>query len=235
MRQCIGTTLQMVALRAHFRLGSYTTPHSSQGGLPLFTGIIQHQGTVLTADPSSAGARLRVSYGGWRHRPALGASIALNGCCLSVVEVSDEALVFDVVPATLARTTLGTLGRGNGVNLEHAARADALLDGHIVQGHVDGVGTVHAVDQLDGYCVTIHAPSCVAMHLAPRGSITVDGVSLTIAKVHEDTFDVALIPTTLAETTLGSLAVGDQVNLEADILGKLVAQHVERLLTQREA
>lgn len=136
---------------------------------------------------------------------------------------------------TLARTTLGQLERGCSVNLEHAARADSLLDGHIVQGHVDGVGSIQAIDQDNGYRMSVHAPSCVAIYLAPRGSITVDGVSLTIADVHEDTFDVALIPTTLAETSFGMLGVGDKVNLEADILGKLVAQHVDRILTQRKA
>jgi riboflavin synthase len=153
---------------------------------------------------------------------------------LSVVEADTKSLAFDVIPTSLARTTLGAFKEGTPVNLEHAARADSLLDGHIVQGHIDGVGDVLAVDESEGYCLSIGAPAGVAEHVCLRGSIAVDGVSLTIAAVESDRFDVALIPTTLEETSLSSLRAGDRVNLEADVFAKLVAQHVARLLATQE-
>jgi riboflavin synthase len=173
----------------------------------------------------------------WPDPPSPGSSIAVNGCCLTLLAWAgggDNALHFDVVPQTLDRTTLGSLGEGASVNLEPALRADQRLDGHLVQGHVDGVGTVAKVVREGEYRLAISAPPEVAPYLSERGSITVDGVSLTIAAVDGAIFEVALIPATLESTTLGDLQEGMVVNLEADAFAKLVAQHVKRILGQQQ-
>lgn len=202
----------------------------------MFTGIVEQRGRVRAACASSAGRRLLIDPMGWSHVPAPGDSIAVNGCCLTATEpaTGDAAgggalLRFDIVPQTLALTTLGTLDGGDEVNLEHAATAGTLLGGHIVQGHVDGVGRVIDVRQGgDGHRVRIAADPAVMEPLAPQGSIAVDGVSLTIASLDESWFEVALIPTTLEVTTLGGLREGRAVNLEADYLVKSVIAWMKR-------
>src|SRR5690606_2908944 len=156
--------------------------------------------------------------------------IAVNGACLTVTAVEDGCLAFDAVPETLARTSLGALAPGARVNLERAMRADGRFDGHIVQGHVDGTGRVRALER-DGDDVRLRvacAPE-LARLLVPKGSVAVDGVSLTVAEVDDDGFAVALIPHTLAETNLGERRPGDLVNLEADVLGKYVLRYLERI------
>ena len=199
----------------------------------MFTGLIQHCGRIASIDANDSGKAILIDTGPWEYVPDLGASVSVNGCCLSVVEAQGRIFRFDVVHRSLEMTTLGYLDVGDRVNLEHAARADSLLGGHIVQGHVDGVGEVVSVQDEDDWRVSIQAPAGVAEHLCDRGSIAVDGVSLTVARVHDSIFEVALIPITLEETNLGQLRAGSKVNLEADVMAKMVAQHVERILANR--
>ena len=209
----------------------------------MFTGIVQHVGRITAAQPTAAGVRLTLDPCGWSHRPARGDSIAVSGTCLTVVQVDAGAWSFDVIPQTLARTTLGSMGSASGdaalqpgrsVNLEHAVLASTPMGGHIVQGHVDGVGRVAAISTTGEWRVRIEPPADAASSIVAQGSITVDGVSLTIAGAAADGswFEVALIPETLARTTLASLAVGDAVNIEVDHLAKLIAREVERRLAR---
>jgi riboflavin synthase len=209
----------------------------------MFTGIVQHVGRITAAQPTAAGVRLTLDPCGWSHRPARGDSIAVSGTCLTVVQVEAGAWSFDVIPQTLARTTLGSMGSASGdaalqpgrsVNLEHAVLASTPMGGHIVQGHVDGVGRVAAISTTGEWRVRIEPPADAASSIVAQGSITVDGVSLTVAGAAADGswFEVALIPETLARTTLASLAVGDAVNIEVDHLAKLIAREVERRLAR---
>lgn len=242
---CVGTT-QCIEEEARWlgvpsrKRASYTLARAraySQEGTPLFTGLIHHGGVIASTTPTPTGIVLAVASHDWPDPPSPGASIAVNGCCLTLLAWAgggDNALHFDVVPQTLDRTTLGSLGEGASVNLEPALRADQRLDGHLVQGHVDGVGTVAKVVCEGEYRLAILAPPEVAPYLSERGSITVDGVSLTIAAVDGAIFEVALIPATLESTTLGDLQEGMVVNLEADAFAKLVAQHVKRILGQQQ-
>jgi riboflavin synthase len=197
----------------------------------MFTGLIQHCGEVAAADAADAGLRLRVRIDGWSHTPALGESIAVNGCCLTVAEMSRDGLRFDVIPQTLRVTTLGDLRPGDRVNLEHAATPTTMLGGHIVQGHVDGVGIVQRVIKGGGeHRLVIQPPAGNgAMRLiVDKGSIAVNGVSLTVAAAGDERFDVALIPATLALTNLASLREGARINLEYDYIAKIVANWLER-------
>lgn len=193
----------------------------------MFTGLVQCIGTVATApEPTESGVRLRIAAD-WDHAVQAGESIAVNGCCLSYVEGGPD-LAFDVVGQTLAATTLGGLTQGDPVNLEHAVTPSTLLGGHIVQGHVDDVAEVMSVSKAAAdYRVRVAAPPGSVGLLVSRGSITVSGVSLTLAALGPDWFEVALIPTTLEETTLGTLVAGDRVNLEYDVLAKFVARRLE--------
>lgn len=193
----------------------------------MFTGLIQAVGRVSSAADSAAGLRLAIRPEGWSHRPSRGDSIAVSGVCLTLVDVSaDGDWAFDVVPETLDKTTLGALRPGSRINLEHAVTASTLMGGHFVQGHVDGVGSVTRIDRTDGWRLTITPPTELMPFMAPKGSITVDGVSLTIAELSPSTVTIALIPTTLALTTLGELHPGDRVNLEADMLAKTVVNYL---------
>ena len=171
--------------------------------------------------------RLEVDPCGWEYVPESGASIAIEGCCLTVASLEGGQLGFDVIPQTIDLTTLGHLAVGARVNMEHAARMDTLLGGHIVQGHVDGVGEVVAASD-DGADrrVRVRVDASWAGLLVPQGSIAVSGVSLTLAAVGPNWFEVALIPITLAETTLGDRAPGDQVNLEFDIFAKMLERQL---------
>ncbi|RMH24635.1 MAG: riboflavin synthase [Planctomycetota bacterium] len=191
----------------------------------MFTGLVQAVGEVAEVAPAGAGRRLTLAAGAWAEAPAPGESIAVSGCCLTLAEPAvDGRLVFDVVAETLSRTTLGGLAPGARVNLERAARADSLLGGHIVQGHIDAVGRVEAVYADAGeHRVRFAAPAESVPLIVPKGSVAVDGVSLTVAAAGDTWFEVALIPTTLRETTLGDLAEGAAVNIETDILARAVA------------
>ncbi len=190
-------------------------------------------GRVVEAEDVGGGRRLRVRPEGWDHTPAPGDSVCVSGCCLTVVRIDQGGdLAFDAVPETLAKTTLGGWEPGERVNLEHACCADTLLGGHVVQGHVDGVGEVAGVDDSDGRRVRVRVPSELSAYLPPKGSVCVDGVSLTLAEVApgEGWFEVALIPETLARTTLDALRVGGRVNVECDHIVKSVVHAVRTLV-----
>ena len=191
----------------------------------MFTGLVQHVGLLAeTPQPMKSGVRLRIDALGWSHHPKFGESIAVDGCCLTVVGSSDGVIEFDVIPQTLDVTSLGGLGKGDRVNLEHAVTPTTLLGGHLVQGHVDVLGNVlSAQEGAGGYRCRIATPASHAAYLVPRGAITIAGVSLTIAELGDAWFEVALIPTTLSDTTLGELRGGCKVNLEFDVIAKMVA------------
>jgi riboflavin synthase len=195
--------------------------------LRVFTGIVKERGRVAAVDGGVDGVRLRVAAPATAEAVAIGDSVAVGGVCLTVVSAGDGELSFDAVPETLQRTALGRLRPGMNVNLEPALRAGEPLGGHVVQGHVDGVGRVRAVEpEGDGRRVWLDLPRDLLRYVVEKGSITVDGVSLTVATLHEAGLAVALIPHTLAATTLDELEPGDEVNLEVDVLAK----YVERLL-----
>ena len=192
----------------------------------MFTGIVRELGTVEAFD----GSRLVVAAPETAAATAVGDSVAVAGVCLTVVANEDSRLAFDAVPETLSRTALGTLERGDEVNVEPSLRVGDPLGGHVVQGHVDAVGRVRSVTpEGDSRRVWVDAPEAVVRYCIEKGSIAVDGVSLTVAAFDDEGFEVALIPHTLAVTTLGRLEPGHEVNLEADVLGKVV----ERLLAAR--
>ena len=196
----------------------------------MFTGIVRELGTIEALDGGAAGVRLRVRAPQTAAGAAIGDSVALSGVCLTITQCEDDVLLFDAVPETLSRSTLGRLQPGAEVNVEPALRAGEPLGGHIVQGHVDGVGSVRSVTpEGDGARMEVEAPPDVLRYCVEKGSIAVEGVSLTIAALSEDAFLIALIPHTLAATTLGRLGPGDDVNIEVDVVGK----YVERLLGTR--
>jgi riboflavin synthase len=190
----------------------------------VFTGIVEELGELVAREPDRLAVRgPRVTADA---RP--GDSIAVNGVCLTVVRVAGGAFTVDVMPETLARTTLGGLRPGDPVNLERAATATTRLGGHLVQGHVDGVGTIVArTAGTRWHDLRLGLPAALSRYLVEKGSVTVDGVSLTVVAVGDDWFDVGLVPTTLALTTLGRNRVGDPVNLEVDV----IAKYVEKLVT----
>jgi riboflavin synthase len=191
----------------------------------MFTGIVRELGAIEAFD----GSRLVVSAPETAAHAAVGDSVAVAGVCLTVVEAEDGRMAFDVVPETLGRTALKYLDPGDPVNVERSLRVGDQLGGHVVQGHVDAIGLVRSVTpEEESRRVWIDSPETVR-YCVEKGSIAVDGVSLTIAEVDDDGFEVALIPHTLQVTTLGRLEPGREVNLEADVL----ARHVERLLAAR--
>jgi riboflavin synthase len=191
----------------------------------MFTGIIREVGVVKALDVDDAGARITVVAPRSRASLAKGGSIAVDGVCLTATELGPDTFAADAVPETLRRTRLGDLGPGARVNLELPLKAGDLLDGHIVQGHVDGLGEV-VESRREGTqsWVTIRAARELARFFAYKGSVAVNGVSLTVAEVEGDTFSVALIPTTLTETNLDELRAGIRVNLEVDVLARYVAR-----------
>jgi riboflavin synthase len=195
----------------------------------VFTGIVRERGTVAAIDGDGAGIRLRIDAPETAREASVGDSVAVNGVCLTVTERDGARLSFDAVPETLSRTALGRLGPGSPVNVEPALRAGEPLGGHYVQGHVDGLGRVRAlVSEGGGVRLTIEAPEELLRYFVEKGSVAVDGVSLTIAGLEDDAFEIALIPHTLSETTLAALVPGDPVNLEADVLAKYVERLVSR-------
>jgi riboflavin synthase len=197
----------------------------------VFTGIIECVGTVESLRPLGSAARIVVRAPSIASELRVGDSIAVSGACLTVTEVEGETFALDAIPETLERTALGELTPGSPVNLERALRAGGRLDGHIVQGHVDATGRVRDLARAgDDVRLAIDCPGELADALVPKGSVAVDGVALTVVNVEAKGFDVALIPYTLEATTLGRLEPGRRVNLEADVLGKYVRRHVERIL-----
>ena len=196
----------------------------------MFTGIVREVGRVESVEGGEDGVRIRVAAPESAPREAVGNSVAVGGVCLTVTAVEGAVLAFDAVPETLSRSSLGGLRPGHRVNLEPALRAGDPYGGHVVQGHVDGVGRVRAAaPEGSGLRLTIEAEPALLRYCVEKGSIAVEGVSLTVAALGDDALEIALIPHTLAVTTLGSLRAGDPVNLEVDVLAK----YVERLLDAR--
>ncbi|MEX1279497.1 MAG: riboflavin synthase [Acidimicrobiia bacterium] len=193
----------------------------------MFTGIVETIGLVRALDADADHARVAIEAPEVMDGVEIGDSIALDGACLTVVARDDDGFEIEAVTETLRRTALGGWAVGTGVNVERAMPATGRFDGHIVQGHVDGVGTVVGMrPEGEGRRLTVGPPPELLRYVVEKGSITVDGVSLTVASVGDDDFDIALIPHTLAVTTLGRREPGDRVNLEVDVLAK----YVERLL-----
>ena len=196
--------------------------------LSMFSGIVEALGTVAEIKQEPPGCRLIIREPKIAAETAVADSISVNGCCLTVVEVAGDTFAFQAGPETLARTNLGKLAAGSPVNLERALAVGGRLGGHFVSGHIDGVGEVlRRDDHGDWSFFWFSVPKALARQMAPKGSIAVDGVSLTIVDSEPDRFSVALIPYTLAVTTLGSRKAGDQVNLETDILAKYVQRLIE--------
>ncbi|NYD58867.1 riboflavin synthase [Nocardioides marinisabuli] len=193
----------------------------------MFTGIVEELGTVAAIDDLTDAIRLTITASEVLEGTGLGDSIAVNGCCLTVVSTDGAAWTADVMKESLDKTSLGGLRAGDPVNLERAVTAEKRLGGHIVQGHVDGVGEVLRREPSEHWeVVEISLPPALARYLVDKGSITVDGVSLTVVEAGPASFTISLIPETLARTTLGRREPGARVNLEVDILAK----HVEKLL-----
>jgi riboflavin synthase len=193
----------------------------------MFTGIVEELGEVVSVEPLQDASRLTVRGPLVTSDVGHGDSIAVNGVCLTVVDNRDGAFTADVMSETLKRSSLGALDAGSRVNLERAVRVSDRLGGHVVQGHVDGTGTLQQVTPDEHWTVVrISLPPDLARYVVEKGSITVDGVSLTVSAVGADFFEVSLIPTTLGLTTLGTKGTGDPVNLEVDVMAK----YVEKLL-----
>jgi riboflavin synthase len=193
----------------------------------VFTGLVADLGTVLAVDASDAGVRLTVRTG---LELGEGDSVAVNGVCLTATSLPDRAFTADVMHETLRRSSLGALEEGSKVNLELPLRADDRLGGHFVQGHVDGLGTIWEVrEEGFSHVVTIGAPPEIMRYVIEKGSIAIDGVSLTVSGLGDDWLQVALIPETLERTTLGEATTGATVNLEVDVLAK----YIERLVPAR--
>jgi riboflavin synthase len=193
----------------------------------MFTGIVEELGTVAGVEDQGDAIRLTVRAVTVLGDAGLGDSISVNGCCLTVATRTDDTWTADVMQETLDKTSLAGVRPGDRVNLERAVTADKRLGGHIVQGHVDGVGEVLSRTPSEHWeVVEVSLPPALARYVVAKGSIAVDGVSLTVVDVADDRFTVSLIPETLARTTLGSRRPGDRVNLEVDVLAK----YVERLL-----
>jgi riboflavin synthase len=192
----------------------------------MFTGLIETVAEVLTFEQMPGGARLVVASPLGADL-AVGESLAVNGVCLTVVERNDHAAAFDLGPETARVTSLGSLAPGAPVNLERAVRADGRLGGHLVLGHVDGIGTVVDVEPaMDFTWIRISYPPELAAGFVLKGSVAVDGVSLTVAHLTDDRFDVQVVPHTLAHTTMARWRAGTAVNLECDVIGKYVARAV---------
>jgi riboflavin synthase len=195
----------------------------------MFTGIVEEVGTVRSLARAGDVLRLDVSVRAVREGSEVGASVAVNGVCLTVVTARADGLTFEVGPETLARTTLGRLGMGDAVNLERPLRFGAAVGGHLVLGHVDGIGTVEDLTRVESTARVriMLADLALAPLLVPQGSVAVDGVSLTIAALEARAFEVMVIPHTLAVTTFGRLAPGQSVNLETDVIGKYLQRSLE--------
>ena len=197
----------------------------------MFTGIIETLGTVLGVSRADQGTRLVVvpdiRFEGLRQ----GDSVAVNGVCLTVVEIDEERLGFDVSAETLSRTSLGEIRGGAKVNLERPLTLSARLGGHLVQGHVDGTGRLEQITPSgDGFVIRISFPTQLSRYIVEKGSISVDGISLTVASLRADWFEIAIIPHTWRVTNLSSLSPGSQVNLEVDV----IAKYVEKLMARSE-
>ena len=195
----------------------------------MFTGLVEFAAEVADVLPEPPGCRLMIRAAEIAREAKVGDSIALNGCCLTVVEVRGDLLAFQAGPETLARTNLGELTKASRVNLERSLQVGDRLGGHYVTGHVDAVGTLDSrQDDREWATLWFRVPMALTRQMAGKGSIAVDGVSLTLVAVEADRFSVALIPHTLAQTTLGALKIGSRVNIETDLLAKYVEQQLRK-------
>jgi riboflavin synthase len=203
----------------------------------MFTGLIESVGEVAEVKPIEAGYRLRI-VADFSPELRLGESIAVNGVCLTVVEKEekpppDPSFSAEIGPETATVTSLGHLKSGALVNLERSMRADERFGGHIVLGHVDGTGTIHSIrPEADFWWVTVNYPAALAPYLIHRGSVAIDGISLTIARLDAASFDVQIVPFTWSHTNLRTARTGDRVNLECDMIGKYVIRAVELMGTK---
>lgn len=196
----------------------------------MFTGIVEERGRIAAVEPLDDAARLVVHGTRVMEGTKAGDSIAVNGVCLTVVDLLPEGFSADVMAETLRRTSLAQAVVGTDVNLERAARIDSRIGGHLVQGHVDGMGRISEIAASEHWTtMRVDLPDGLTRYVVEKGSIAVDGVSLTVVEVDDSSFTVSLIPTTLAETNLGTRRVGDHVNIEVDAMAK----YVERLLSWR--
>ena len=194
----------------------------------MFTGLVQRLAKVHAITPEGPGVRLMIAEPAIAAAAKLGDSIAVNGCCLTVVAHDQETVAFEAGPETLLRTTLGKLAVGDQINLETSLRMGDTLGGHLVSGHIDGVGSVDCrEDDAEWSTFWIRVPGELTRQMASKGSVAIDGVSLTLVDVEDERFSVALIPHTLQVTTLGRLQAGDPVNLETDLLAKYVERQLE--------
>ncbi|MGI6401264.1 MAG: riboflavin synthase [Thermoguttaceae bacterium] len=195
----------------------------------MFSGIVETLGRVAKITTDGSICTLVIDAPKIASDVEVSDSVAVNGCCLTVVDKTDSKLSFQAVPETLARTNLGELIEGSPVNLERALAVNARLGGHFVSGHIDGQAELAKIEDHDGECADYYfrVDKSLAKNMASKGSVAVDGVSLTLVRCEPDLFSVALIPFTLAETTLGSLEIGDRVNIETDILSKYVQRLIE--------
>lgn len=198
----------------------------------MFTGIVEEAGRIRGMEHSSSGARIQVGASEVLSDLRKGGSIAVNGCCLTAVDVDERGFAADLSPETLARTGLGTLTAGDLVNLERPLLPTSRLSGHFVLGHVDGTGTVDALDPLgdDNWWLSVRVPRELLKYLVYKGSVAIDGISLTVASLKGDTIGIAIIPHTYEVTNLAVRNAGEPVNIECDVLAK----HVSRLLDSRE-
>ena len=200
----------------------------------MFTGIVELVGKIVETRAVSGGGRLRVHVGPIAAECALGASVSISGVCLTVAERAANHLEFDVVRETLNKSTLGRKAPGDGVNVERSLRVGDRLDGHLVQGHVDGIAKVERVQaSAHEYVVWLRCSPQLDPYLIPKGSVALDGVSLTIASLSDGSFSVALIPATLERTTLGRLRAGDEVNLETDVMVRAIVHRVDETIGAR--
>lgn len=199
----------------------------------MFTGIVQTKAQILDSTPTETGRRLTIQRGELQGAVNHGDSICVSGVCLTAVEITAEQLGFDVIHETLMKTSIGQLGVGDLVNLEPAVTPNQPMGGHFMQGHVDGLAVVDTIHTGDGEWRITLKPDAGAEglmdYIIPRGSVAIDGVSLTLARVSDNAFDVALIPATLDLTTLGQRKAGERVNIEADILAKTIVHQMRRM------
>jgi len=197
----------------------------------MFTGIVEHIGRIADVMTQAGVTRFRIDLGPIGDGVKLGDSVAVAGACLTVTAIESDLYCFEAIPETLEKTRLRGFAPGEAVNLERAMSSSGRFDGHMVQGHIDGVGRIRRFDRKDNEALLhIECDVELVLQLVDKGSVTIDGVSLTIVRVVQDGFHVALIPHTLVVTTLSNLSVGDAVNLEVDVFGKYVKQYLDRVL-----
>ena len=199
----------------------------------MFTGIVKTVGKVVAARSAGDGMILSVNLGELAGEVKLGDSVAINGLCLTAVKISSEIIDFDVSKESLSRSTISNVKAGDSVNIELAMKADGRFGGHIVQGHVDGIAKISKIEKHGKFKdITITATAELTDEMVAKGSVTVDGISLTVSKLGDNDFTIAVIPATIEHTTLKNRKVGDSVNIETDILDKMVKKQVSKMLPE---